>query len=82
MRKGRGFHASKRVLWSIRHRLLFGQRSVFPMSFHERCIISTTREKEFDVPEPPEDNENPQWIDMGPEYSSDQAGNDHVSSDD
>ena len=32
------------------------------------------QEKEYDVPEPPEKDEHPQCQDMGPEYSSDEAG--------
>ena len=37
--------------------------------------------KEYDVPEQPEQDEHPQWQDMGPAYSSDEAGDSPHSSD-
>ena len=32
------------------------------------------REKEYYFPEPPEEREDPQWLQMGHEYSSDEFG--------
>ena len=82
MRKGRVFHASRRVLWRNRHRLVLGRRDLHQQNFYENSNCYYKREKEYFVPEPPEDGEDPQWLDMGLEYSSDEAGDGPVSSDD
>ena len=66
MRKGRNFSASKRVLWRNRHRLVLRRDSF---------IATAAREKEYYCPEPPEEGEDPQWLQMGHEYSSDDSGN-------
>ena len=62
MRKGRSFSASKRVLWRNRHRLVLRR-----YSFKATAV----REKEYYCPEPPEEREDPQWLEMGGEYPSD-----------
>ena len=65
MRKGRSFSASKRVLWRNRHRLVLRRDS---------SIATAIREKEYYCPEPPEEREDPQWLEMGHEYPSDCNG--------
>ena len=43
-RKGRGFHASTKVLWKNRHRLVFGNRNQYKFGRYESYRI---REKEY-----------------------------------
>ena len=74
MRKGRRFHASNRILWRNRHRLIEGLRNVNMMKAYWEKDFFEIKEKEYDVPEPPEMNEEPHWQQTGPEYSSDIAG--------
>ena len=69
-RKGRGFQASKKVLWKNRHRLVFGSRNFYKFGRYESYRM---REKEYDVPEPPDQDEDPQLLETGPSYSSDEA---------
>ena len=69
-RKGRGFQASKKVLWKNRHRLVFGSRNLYKYGRYESYRM---REKEYDVPEPPDQDEDPQLLETGPSYSSDEA---------
>ena len=57
--------ASKRVLWRNPHRLVLGRDSF-------KCI--SVWGKEYYCPEPPEERENPQWLQMGHEYPSDEFG--------
>ena len=74
MRRGRRFHASNRILWRNRHLIINGLRNVNRMKAYWEKDFSKVREKEYDVPEPPEMNEEPNWQQTGPEYSSDIAG--------
>ena len=74
MRRGRRFHASNRILWRNRHRIIDGLRNVNRIKAYWEKDFLKTKEKEYDVPEPPEINEDPHWQQTGPEYSSDIAG--------
>ena len=71
LRKGRGFHASKKVLWRNRHTLVFGSKNLNKLRRFESYRM---REKEYDITEPPDEEEAPQLLDKGPRYSSDEAG--------
>ena len=79
MRKGNSFFPSRRVLWRNRHRLVRGVRFKKNVVCGDYQFFSK-QEKEVFCPEPPEEdedieeNEAPQWIQTGPEYSSDYAG--------
>ena len=79
MRKGSSFYPSRRVLWKNRHRLVLGGR-FNKNSFYDDYQFSPKQEKEYFCPEPPEEDEDieennsPQWLQTGPEYSSDYAG--------
>ena len=80
MQKGRTFDVSKRILRRNGYRLVLGCYTFQKGSNYENCKYTRVQEKEYDVPEPPEEdedieeNEAPQWIQTGPEYSSDYAG--------
>ena len=71
MRKGRSFRPSKRVLWRNRHSLVRASRELHRKTSYDEYNISASRDIEYDVPEPPEDDEDPQWLNTGPKYSSD-----------
>ena len=71
LRKGRGFHASKKVLWRNRHNLVFGSKNLNKLRRFESYRM---REKEYDITEPPDEEEAPQLLETGPKYSSDEAG--------
>ena len=71
LRKGRAFHASKKVLWRDRHTLVFGSKNLNKLRRFESYRM---REKEYDITEPPDEEEAPQLLETGPKYSSDEAG--------
>ena len=79
MRKGRCFYPSKRVLWKNRHRLILGSRHSTEMN--DYMEYRSDREKEYDVPEPPDEEEDPQWEQTGPQYPSDDIGDGPVHRD-
>ena len=70
LRKGRDFQASKKVIWKNRHSLVFGSKNLFKFG---RYGSYGMREKEYDIPEPPDEAEDPQLLQTGPRYSSDEA---------
>ena len=53
------------MLWRNRHRLVIRRDS---------SKATAIREKEYYCPEPPEEQEDPQWLEMGHEYPSDCNG--------
>ena len=71
LRKRHGFQASKKVLWRNRHTLVFGSKNLNKLRIFESYRM---REKEYDITEPPDEEEAPQLLDTGPRYSSDEAG--------
>ena len=79
MKKGNSFFPSRRGLWRNRHRLVRGVKFKRNRVLDDYQFFSK-QEKEVFCPEPPEEdedieeNEAPQWIQTGPEYSSDYAG--------
>ena len=70
LRKGRGFRASRKVLWKNRHTLVFGSKNLYKFGRFESYRM---REKEYDITEPPDEEEDPQLLETGPRYSSDEA---------
>ena len=70
LRKGSGFHTSKKVLWKNRHRLVFGSKNQYKFGRYENY---QRREKEHEIQEPPEEEDDPQLVQTGPRYSSDDA---------
>ena len=77
MRKGQTFHASKRVIWRNRHRLVLGCRYNNKETFYEGYHSSPIHEKEYDVPEPPEEDDDPQCSQrnqIGGQFSSNSIG--------
>ena len=71
MSKGRAFRPSRRVLWRNRHSLIRASRKSILRNSYDGCIFSASRDIEYDVPEPPEEDEDPEWQTTGPEYASD-----------
>ena len=59
LRKGRGFHASKRVIWRNRHRLIGANKDLCKVYGYRDENYWRIREKEYDVCEPQEEQENP-----------------------
>ena len=57
-------------------------RELHRKTSYDEYNISASRDIEYDVPEPPEDDEDPQWLNTGPKYSSDEAGDGPESIDD
>ena len=74
IRKGRCFHASKRVIWRNRYNLIRGNRDCYK-------IFERNQEKEYDVPEPPEEQEDPHMHQIGKEHPSNKGGDGPVKSD-
>ena len=74
MRKGRGFFASKKVLWRYRHALVLGSSNFYRKVSDDECYYKQD-DTEYDVVEPPEASPDPQVPTTGHEFSSDDAGN-------
>ena len=74
MRKGRTYHASRRVLWRNRHHLVFGSQNSYRRNSRNAFLFGNSKEKEYENNEPPEVEDDHQWLLTGPEYSSDEAG--------
>ena len=74
LRKGKTFHASKKVIWRNRYHLLLNNRYKKEKLYNEGWDLHPYKEKEYYVPEPPEEDEDPQWVDTGSEYPSDAIG--------
>ena len=51
--------------------MVFGRKNLYKSGRYESYRL---REKEYDIPEPPDEEEDPQLIETGPRYSSDDAG--------
>ena len=65
IRKGKNFHASRRVIWRNRHHLFVTARNKKDNRYHEGYDVYPLKEKEYYVPEPPEEDEDHEWIDTG-----------------
>ena len=74
MRKGRTYHVSRRVLWRNRHHLVFGSQNSYRRNSRNASLFGNSKEKEYENNEPPEVEDDHQWLLTGPEYSSDEAG--------
>ena len=74
MRKGRSFQPSRRVLWRNRHKLIRASRELQFRNSYGDYYIPASRDIEYECDEPPEEDEDPQWLNTGPKYSSDEAG--------
>ena len=74
MRKGNCFYASKKVILRNRHHLYrlakYRKLNLLSRDYNDY----PRKEKEYYVPEPPEQHEDPQWVDIGPEFPSDVNG--------
>ena len=79
LRKGSGFYPSKKVLWKNRHSLVFRSKNQFWFGIYDNY---RHREKEYDIPEPPDEEDDPQLLRTGPRYSSDVAGDGPFCGDD
>ena len=64
------FTPVKKVLWKNRHRLVFGSKNQYKLGRYENY---QRREKEHEIQEPPEEEDDPQLVQTGPRYSSDDA---------
>ena len=74
LRKGNSFCASKKVIFRNRHHL-YRLEKYLKVNLHSRDYNDYPRkEKEYYVPEPPEEHEDPQRVDIGPEFPSDVNG--------
>ena len=71
MRKGRGFFASRKVLWRNRHALVLGSSNFYKKVRDDDYSYYHEDNKEYDVVEPPD----PEVPTSGPEFSSDYATN-------
>ena len=68
MRKGKGFYASKKVLWRNRHALVLGSSNFFRKGRADENL--KVDNKEYDVVEPPEPYGDPVVPTAGAEFSS------------
>ena len=66
-------------MWKNRYRLVFRSKNQCKFGRYENY---RPREKEFDIPEPPEEEDDPQLLRTGPRYSSDVAGDGPFCGDD
>ena len=74
MRKGKGFFASKKVLWRNRHALVLGSSNFYrKVGGHDDYYYQDNTE--YDVVEPPEPSPDPEVPTFGGEFSSDESKN-------
>ena len=73
IRKGKKFHASRKVIWRNRHRL-FVTATIKKNNRYYEGDLYPLKEKEYYVPEPPEQDEDHEWIDTGAQFPSDSIG--------
>ena len=74
MRKGKGFFASRKVLWRNRHALVLGSSNFYKKVRDDDDSYYHEDNTEYDVVEPPEPSPDPEVPTSGPEFSSDEAG--------
>ena len=75
MRKGKGFFASKRVLWRNRHALVLGSSNFYRKVGDDDDSYYQEDNTEYDVVEPPEASPDPEVPTSGPDFSSDESAN-------
>ena len=73
MQKGKGFFASKKVLWRNRHTFVLGSSNFYRKVRDDDDFYYQEDNKEYAMVEPPEASPDPEVPNSGPQFSSDEA---------